>query len=93
MAPPRSRSHGAIESATRIPVVVSWLCLTILLVGIPDCRAGTDSSFRKILGGIGVKGGDASGSLPQRAPQTLDAEDYAGDELIEETALAALTTP
>jgi hypothetical protein len=66
---------------------LSWLCLAIVLLGAPGCRAGADSYSPKILGGVEVKGGEASGALPRRAPQTiyvadfaLDAEKYGGDE-------------
>jgi len=68
-------------------LALSWVCLTVFLVGAAGCRAGTDSNARKIVGGVEVKGGEISGPLPQRQPQTiyvadftLDAEKYTGDE-------------
>ncbi len=68
-------------------LVLTWLCLTILLLGAAGCRPGTGSYSRKIVGGVEVKGGEPSGALPGRAPRTvyvadfaLDAENYGGDE-------------
>lgn len=68
-------------------LVLSWGCLAILVLGAAACQAGTDAYTRKVVGGVGVKGEETSGPLPQRAPQTvyvadfaLDAESYSGEE-------------
>ncbi len=68
-------------------LTLSWVCLTVFLVGAAGCRAGTDSNTRKLVGGVEVKRGEISAALPQRQPQTtyvadftLDAEHYSGEE-------------
>jgi len=68
-------------------LALSWVYLTVFLLGAAGCRAGTDSNARKLVGGVEVKGGEISGVLPQRQPQTiyvadftLDADNYTGEE-------------
>lgn len=68
-------------------LVLSGVWFTIAILGAAACGAAAESNARKLTGGVEVKGGEISGPLPQRVPETiyvadfaLDVETYAGEQ-------------
>lgn len=66
---------------------IALLFIIAFLPGVLCCASGTDSSSRKVLGGVRTTGEEVKAPLPQKAPSmiyvadfALDSEDYKGDK-------------